>query len=87
MITEEKDKWKEMIEAQKQSDLSIRQFCADNHISVSCFYKHKALILKEESPFLPVTVDKNEETVDFEIDHHHISCSKQNLKLILENLL
>lgn len=87
MITEGKDKWKEVIEAQKQSDLTIKQFCADNHISISCFHKHKSLILKEETSFLPVAVDKNEESVDFEIDHYHISCSKQNLKLILENLL
>ena len=79
MIIRGKEKWKEVIEAQKQSGLTIKKYCNDNHICISSFYKQKALILEEENTFLPV--------IDFDIDHHHISCSKQNLKILLENLL
>ena len=28
-----------------------------------------------------------DEMIDFEIDHHHISCSKQHVRVILESLL
>ena len=50
-------------------------------------HKQKALILEEENTFLPVILDKSNDVIDFDIDHHHISCSKQNLKILLENLL
>ena len=43
--------------------------------------------VEEENTFLPVILDKSNDVIDFDIDHHHISCSKQNLKILLENLL
>ena len=86
MIMRGKEKWKEVIEAQKQSGLTIKKYCNDNHICISSFYKQKALILEEENTFLPVILDKSNDVIDFDIDHH-ISCSKQNLKILLENLL
>ena len=87
MIIRGKEKWKEVIEAQKQSGLTIKKYCNDNHICISSFYKQKALILEEENTFLPVILDKSNDVIDFDSDHHHISCSKQNLKILLENLL
>ena len=87
MIIRGKEKWKEVIEAQKQSGLTIEKYCNDNHICISSFYKQKALILEEENTFLPVIIDKSHDVIDFDIDHHPISCSKQNLKILLENLL
>lgn len=87
MIIRGKEKWKEVIEAQKQSGLTIKKYCNDNHICISSFYKQKALILDEENIFIPVIIDKSNDVIDFDIDHHHISCSKQNLKILLENLL
>ena len=48
MIIRGKEKWKEVIEAQKQSGLTIKKYCNDNHICISSFYKQKALILEEE---------------------------------------
>ena len=87
LIIRRKEKWKEIIEAQKQSGLTIKKYCTDNHICISSFYKQKALILEEENTFLPVVIDKGNDNIDFEIDHHHISCSKHNLKYLLENLL
>ena len=54
-----KEKWKEVIEAQKQSGLTIKKYCNDNHICISSFYKQKALILEEENTFLPVIIDKS----------------------------
>ena len=53
MIIRGKEKWKEVIEAQKQSGLTIKKYCNDNHICISSFYKQKALILEEENTFLP----------------------------------
>ncbi|WP_270832918.1 IS66 family insertion sequence element accessory protein TnpA [Faecalibacillus intestinalis] len=87
MIIRGKEKWEEIFEAQKQSGLTIKKYCTDNHICISSFYKQKALILEEENTFLPVVSDKDNDNIDFEVDHHHISCSKQNLKILLENLL
>lgn len=52
MIIRGKEKWKEVIEAQKQSGLTIKKYCNDNHICISSFYKQKALILEEENTFL-----------------------------------
>ena len=59
MIIRGKEKWKEVIEAQKQSGLTIKKYCNDNHICISSFYKQKALILEEEITFLPVIIDKS----------------------------
>ena len=87
MIIRGKEKWKEVIEAQKQSGLTIKNYCNDNPICISSFYKQKALILDEENIFIPVIIDKSNDVIDFDIDHHRISCSKQNLKILLENLL
>ena len=38
MIIRGKEKWKEVIEAQKQSGLTIKKYCNDNHICISSFY-------------------------------------------------
>lgn len=86
MMIKTREQWKEVIEDQKASGLPIKKYCQQNHICVSSFYKYKALITEEESSFLPVVVN-DDEMIDFKIDHHHISCSKQHVKVILENLL
>ena len=87
MIIRGKEKWKEVIEAQKQSGLTIKKYCNDNPICISSFYKQKALILDEENIFFPVIIDKSNDVIDFDIDRHRIFCSKQNFKILLENLL
>ena len=87
MMKKTREQWKEVIEDQKASGLSIEKYCQQSHICVSSFYKYKSLIIKEESSFLPVVVDKDDEMIDCEIDHHHISCSKQHVRVILESLL
>ena len=38
MIIRGKEKWKKVIEAQKQSDLTIKKYCNDNHICISNFF-------------------------------------------------
>lgn len=87
MIIRGKEKWKEVIEAQKQSGLTIKNYCNDNPICISSFYKQKALILDEENIFIPVIIDKSNDFIDFDIDRHRIFCSKQNFMILLENLL
>ena len=79
MIIRGKEKWKEVIEAQKQSGLTIKKYCNDNPICISSFYKQKV--------FIPVIIDKSNDVIDFDIDRHRIFCSKQNFKILLENLL
>ena len=69
MIIRGKEKWKEVIEAQKQSGLTIKKYCNDNHICISSFYKQKALILEEENTFLPVIIDKSNDVIDFDIEN------------------
>ena len=68
MIIRGKEKWKEVIEAQKQSGLTIKKYCNDNPICISSFYKQKALILDEENIFIPVIIDKSNDVIDFDID-------------------
>ena len=87
MIIRGKEKWKKVIEAQKQSGLTIKKYCNDNPICISSFYKQKALILDEENIFIPVIIDKSNDVIDFDIVRHRIFCSKQNFKILLENLL
>jgi len=87
LIIRGKEKWKKVIEAQKQSGLTIKKYCNDNPICISSFYKQKALILDEENIFIPVIIDKSNDVIDFDIDRHRIFCSKQNFKILLENLL
>ena len=87
MIIRGKEKWKEVIEAQKQSGLTIKNYCNDNPICISSFYKQKALILDEENIFIPVIIDKSNDVIDFDIDRDRVFCSKQNFKILLENLL
>ena len=59
MMKKTREQWKEVIEDQKASGLSIEKYCQQSHICVSSFYKYKSLIIKEESSFLPVVVDKD----------------------------
>ncbi len=87
MMIRNKEQWKEAIENQKSSGLTIKEYCKNNHICISSFYKQKALLLKEEFSFLPVIVKQDNELIDFRIDDHHILCSKEDLKTILENIL
>ena len=42
---------------------------------------------EKENIFIPVIIDKSNDVIDFDIDRHRIFCSKQNFKILLENLL
>ena len=64
MIIRGKEKWKEVIEAQKQSGLTIKKYCNDNHICISSFYKQKALILDEENIFCFQTASMESKQVE-----------------------
>ncbi|WP_405317258.1 IS66 family insertion sequence element accessory protein TnpA [Faecalibacillus faecis] len=39
-----KEQWKKAIENQKSSGLTIKDYCMNNHICISSFYKQKALL-------------------------------------------
>ncbi len=41
--------WQDLVKQQSESQLSILEFCKQQKISTSCFYKHKA-IYRSQSP-------------------------------------
>ena len=43
--------------------------------------------IRRKNIFTPVIIDKSNDVIDFDIDRHRIFCSKQNFKILLENLL
>ena len=81
MIIRGKEKWKEVIEAKKQSGLTIKKYCNDNLICISSFYKQKALILEEENTFLPVIIDKSNKVLE---QKKELQFQHQILKLLLK---
>ena len=44
MMIRNKEQWMEAIENQKTSGLTIKEYCMNNHICISGFYKQKALL-------------------------------------------
>ncbi len=42
--------WQDLIKRQSQSGLSISDFCKQQKVSTSCFYKHKAILKVEAVP-------------------------------------
>lgn len=42
--------WQDLIKRQSQSGLSISDFCKQQKVSTSCFYKHKAILKIEPAP-------------------------------------
>jgi len=51
-----KQQWLDFIDEQKQSDLSITEFCRNKNISADNFYYHRSRLLKKSntnnSPFI-----------------------------------
>lgn len=79
--------WIKIIEDQKSSGETVKDYCHKHHIGVSTFYKKKAM-LHNNDVFTPVIVEDNSDhLIEFIIDKHHISCSRHDLKMILENIL
>ncbi len=50
--------WLTLFKTQSDSNLSVKNFCVEQCISTSCFYKHKATLLTQQaiqpSPFYQV---------------------------------
>ncbi len=42
--------WQDLIKRQSQGDLSISDFCKQQKISTSCFYKYKAIFKVKSAP-------------------------------------
>ena len=58
-----KQQWLDFVEEQKQSDLSITQFCRHKNISADNFYYHRGQLLNKKkadsSPFVHAQVKKS----------------------------
>ena len=68
--------WKKIINSQKESTLSVKEFCRQNNICVSSFYKSKRRLENDELQsdlFVPVeVVDDAHPNVSMTIDGHCI---------------
>jgi putative transposase len=62
-----KQQWLAFIDEQKQSDLSITEFCRNKNISADNFYYHRGQLLKkmkfDSSPFIKASVTKNASSI------------------------
>ncbi|MCD7808595.1 MAG: hypothetical protein LUH02_04575 [Erysipelotrichaceae bacterium] len=89
-----KEEWFDIINNQKNSGLSIKNYCIKNNISTCNFYKYKKLLINNNSntdscdnQFLPVQVCDYNDKVIFTLDGHTIECNTKDLKLILGGLI
>ena len=68
--------WKKIINSQKESTLTVKEFCRQNNICVSSFYKSKRRLENDELQsdlFVPVeVVDDAHPNVSMTIDGHCI---------------
>lgn len=82
--------WNTIIQDQLNSGLSVKQYCEDNHIAQSVFYKYRKKLYEDtQQPaivtFTPVEI-KNED-ISFTIDGHYITCERKDVRLLLEVIL
>lgn len=66
--------WQSLIQQQLQSSLSIEQFCQQQKISTSSFYKYRPLI-SAESSFTKVSLQSE--------TYHHKTISSEHIKLVM----
>ena len=86
---EEKQRWIDMIEIQKQSGLSIAQWCRENKIIAHCFYYWKDKLFPQtltRSDFVELT-DKNESGISVVFNHLRIHLEKGFDPLTLKTCL
>lgn len=68
--------WKKIIEDQKESTLSVKEYCKQNNICVSSFYKSKKRLKDdklENNLFVPVEVVHDTHShISMNIDGHYL---------------
>lgn len=68
--------WKKIIEGQKESTLSVKEYCKQNNICVSSFYKSKKRLEDdklENNLFVPVKVaHETRSIISMNIDGHYL---------------
>ncbi len=81
MSDETKNKWLKIIEDQKQSGLSIIQYCRNKGLSDKTFYSYrKRLGLSTSQKFKAVTVEPiSDKTIQFYLDDIPIKMNAQDL--------
>lgn len=88
MATRTKAEWKRIVEDQKNSELSVENYCKTHHVSPGAFYRHKRM-LDESGPsnaqaFTLAVID--EEMISFCLDGHHIECTPSAFRRMMELL-
>ena len=78
--------WLTLFQAQPDSDLSIKDFCLEQGVSTSSFYKHKALLITKPQPLLPSPFSQVQ-LIDPELEnnHHCIKLNVGNVNITLSN--
>ena len=78
--------WKEIIESQQSSGLTIKQYCEERDIPVSSFYKYKrnikSVALNTDS-FIPVVVTPSSAPICLTINGYSIECEASSLPYVL----
>ena len=88
---EQKQQWKDKIQAQKTSGLSIKRWCRGNHVTINCFYYWRKRLFPDEvnSPRLSKFVelkDSNRCKLSLEWQGVHLELESTTLKQALHFL-
>ena len=80
------EKWKELVEEYKKSDVSKHEFCKQKNVPRSTFYKwHRILVENNrntvKNKFIPISVKEWEEERSEEIKSEMIIESKKGIKI------
>ena len=79
--------WKKIIDAQKHSGISIKEYCYENKINVSSFYKNRKKLLADSSDndvFLPVEIIHPQPAlVSMNIDGHTVEFDSSLLDKVI----
>jgi len=78
--------WLTLFETQRESELSVKQFCLEQGIATSTFYKHKATFTSETSiTTAPAAVSPFSQVYLAESDNRNTT-SLKNIKLNIGNI-
>ncbi|NQY65370.1 MAG: hypothetical protein HRT38_16965 [Alteromonadaceae bacterium] len=60
--------WQQILQEQEQSGLSIKEYCQQNNIATSCFFKWRGKLTQPSSENISVTEPENEKWLPLEKD-------------------
>ena len=79
--------WKKIIGSQKESTLTVKEYCKQNNICVSSFYKSKRRLKNDELDsdlFVPVeVVHDSRSNISMNIDGHYLEFDPEFLDKVI----